>query len=235
MGIVTTPALIWADIRYKAQKKGFLRACRFAARRMTWPDVFHFQRLYVLSRPILPDVPDLQPDVPITFRLATQDDLPLLAQIHEYPSEQKDVADKLRRGDLVILAFHDEDGQERLVGHHMASLWRETPIPHEIDLVEISRHFELNEQDAYTHNFLVIPAYRGLRVAAPMGFALMRVLYERGYRRIFTTIAVNNEPSLRASRRMGSRVVARMDSLQAPGWRHIWTTLLEHDPLAGES
>jgi GNAT superfamily N-acetyltransferase len=101
--------------------------------------------------------------------------------------------------------------------------------------VEIARRFPVTDQDVYTHNLVVLPAYRGKRLAVPLGAYLMRALYEHGYRRIFSVVKTDNAPSLRAVRRMGGHVIGRMISIRLPGWWYVRVTSVGDEPLADKN
>lgn len=220
------------DIRANSRQNSFSKTLRFAIQRWRWEDIVHNHTYYLFSQDITYPLSDLKPKIPITFRLATRDDLPLIETLHPLPSGLAADARIIDRGDLFCLAL---DG-ERLVGSQMASIffegWQKSPIPPQHAYLAIAHLTPVSPADAYTHGLYIHPDYRGQGIASPFLVYSIDELYKRGVRRVFNTILTDNELALRASYKIGRRPMATIQAVQILQWVYMRTELLTDDPLA---
>lgn len=217
----------WTDVRHVFVTKGIVRGLRFMISRARWDDFIHLnQSCRVLTQLVTESPITKEPKIPITFRLATEDDFPLYIQIHHWPSFSESHAQMLSQGDMTMLAF---DG-DKLIGQQSASIWRRNKKPYDPDLPALARHYPLNyEEDAYLHGWIVREEYRRHRVAAPLAQHLMKALYEAGVRRIYTTVPDENIPSLWACYSIGQEVIGEMYARQVTSWHWITVHDLNHN------
>jgi len=219
----------WMDVRHGVRKRGLRRGLRLIVGRAAWDDFIYFDRLRVFSQPV-PDKPVLNPPrVPLTFRLATEQDIPLFEQIYEWPSILREHAKMIRNGNLAILAL---DG-DRLVGLEMASIWTESwSAAQSIDMI-VARCFSVvPHEDAYLEALYVAPEYRGKGVATSLGLHLLHALHERGIKRVFTVVSVKNIASLRTSWSIGGQIAGEMTVYQVANWLYVRVTQPESVPGA---
>lgn len=228
----TMIAGIVKDIRARSHQKSGIKLLRFALRRCAWGDIFHFEQSYLLSQTITLPLPEFKPQIPVTFRVATPDDMPLIETLYSHPSVVEAHWRMIERGDQMVMAL---DG-ERLIGMQLATPyfdgWQKSSVPHEHAYLAIAQMLPVTSSDAYIHGLYIDPEYRGLKIATPLVVFNMAKLYERGIRRVFNTIITDNEPSLHTSYRVGRRPIAMFTSIQGLQWVYMRTAPLREDPLA---
>ena len=191
---------------------------RFAVQRARWDDFIYFDRLRVLSQPVRSKPVTRSPKVPLTFRLATEQDIPLYTQLYAWPSILREHANMIRQGALTMLALDEE----QLVGQQMASVWTESLTSQQVVGTALARFFPVVPyEDAYLDKLYVSPAYRGKNVASPLGLYLLNALHERGVRRILTVVPAKNIASLWTSWGLGSQVIGEMSILQVANWLYV--------------
>ncbi len=206
------------DILHIKHREGLRHGLRSIARRVYWGDLFCSERLLVYSQPVSANKTINPPKIPLTFRLATEDDLPLYEHIHKWPSILHDRAAMIRRGDVAMMAL---DG-ERLVGEQMASIWGDSSKSSHVDGSIISRCFPVTpNRDAFLHTLYVLPEYRRKRVSTPLGLHLLHALHERGVRRVFTIVSAKNIASCWASMSIGSKAIGEIAILQMANWMYV--------------
>jgi ribosomal protein S18 acetylase RimI-like enzyme len=211
----------WMDLRHGIRTRGWKRGVRLIVNLARWDDLLYFDRLRVFSQPVPEEPVTKSPRVPITFRLATEADIPLYEQIHKWPSILREDARMIRRGDLAMLAL---DG-DRLVGQQMAGIWTETRKSAQVIGTALAHAFPIvPHEDAYLDKLWVSPDYRGKNIATPLGLHLLNALHERGVRRIYTVVPVKNIASLWTSWSIGSQVIGEMAVYQIANWLYIRVT-----------
>ncbi len=202
-----TFARYWLDVRYRMRERGFLRGLRFAVGRAGWDDFFSSTHLLLFAQAVRDEPVTVQPDVPITYRFATEQDIPLFSHLYEWPSTLHDHAVLLRNGARSILAL---DG-ERLVGHVAGTILNATLTSVRVIGPAIGQAVPVVPgEDAYLEAAYVHPEYRGKHIATLLTLHLLADLYAQGVRRSFMIARADNTPSIQTLKGMGGQVVGEL-------------------------
>lgn len=111
----------------------------------------------------------------------------------------------LSRGDVCIGAWVGEVP----VGYQWLAF---TPAPHVAGI-----WVQFDRRDCYAYKKLVLPAFRGRRIAAQLSAQADAIAAERGRERLVSLIALDNMPSWKSARRTGTGVVGYVGFLRCFG------------------
>jgi GNAT superfamily N-acetyltransferase len=137
----------------------------------------------------------------------TSEQAPILAL------ERADVAERLREGDEVAVAYCGK----QVIGCAWAAFHRRLPIPHQTV-------WNIKAGEAVLYRSFVLPEWRGKRVHRSLDHALNINLHKRGIERGLGSMSVLNPQTLSLARRNGRKFVMKLWVLHVPAlnwtWRH---------------
>jgi len=167
-------------------------------------------RFVVVTRDLQQPLPDLQAKVALQIRPFEHSDLDFVRR-ENLPSEANLCARRLEHGHygLVACLEHREHSASSVVGYAWAAM--------DLSLERVDLKLapgEVMVTDAFT-----APACRGKGVQTALALARLRLLRDRGYKRVVAYIETGNEPSLAVWRKVGAEVTAHLDFVRIGFWR----------------
>ena len=137
--------------------------------------------------------PQPQAKIPLTFRLLTEEDLPLCRRLvgQERLSE---LQERLRQGHFAFGAFHE--------GHLAGLSWMN---PLEAYDQATGLRFRLKPTEYYIYHKLVDPAFRNLGVGTQITWEFNQTLKAQGFRRKVAFVDIRNDAQWGSSAKMGSK------------------------------
>ena len=97
--------------------------------------------------------------------------------------------------------------------------WASEEIDKSVNRIQAA--LRLRPGDAYTHDLLVSPAYRGRGLGESLLSHCLDYLRECGYRRAVAAIQTDNIPSLKLNRKIGYEVIGRLQHTRILFWDHF--------------
>jgi len=200
----------------------FIHSFRFVLQREGWRSAmglvalifFEFHRACVLRRSLKGVLPVREPDVDVTIRLATPDDLDLLRELVP-PLRIKRFARKLEAGEMCMLALAD--------GKCVAFTWtgfagglsaEQTPL-------------KLAPREAYYWGAYCSPPYRRRGITTAVGLQLARWLQENDYESVLILTDRDNRAVLKIAQNTDVEIVAHFTSLRILKWRFFRYTAID--------
>lgn len=154
------------------------------------------------------------PEVDLTIRQATLDDLALLGTIFP-PLRLKRIARKLQAGEKCVIAI-----QEQKAIAYVFAAFAGNPSTTEVQL-------DLGPGEAYIWAGYALPAFRRLGVVRAINLHLCRLLQKEGYEKTVLLVDASNKVSLGHCKKTGYRITDRVAYLQVLGWKWSQSTPVE--------
>lgn len=154
-----------------------------------------YQRYVIMARPLDEPLPNSQPQLEVTIRQATLDDIERFRPI-TVSWQLRQFTQWLRRGNICFIALLP-DGRIVNYGWSSDEAWEE-PCPIELEPGDVCSSF------AYT-----LPAYRRMGLHEANFAARCRFLREQGYKRVLVQVETGNVASLALCRKVGYQEVGR--------------------------
>jgi ribosomal protein S18 acetylase RimI-like enzyme len=178
---------------------------RFLQRR-DWPAILlntvrhrfsiYCQRYVILARRLDEPLPNSQPQLEVTIRQATLDDIEKLRPII-VSWQLRQFVQRMRRGHICFITLLP-DG--RIANYRWLSP--------ELSSLE-SYHIPLEPGDIYLSFAYSLPAYRRMGLSGANFATCCRFLREQGYRRLLTRVEVGNIAALALCRKLGYQEVGQ--------------------------
>jgi hypothetical protein len=121
------------------------------------------------------------------------------------------VEQRMRRGDLVVLALTDDGELAAYAWTTFTDGW----IP------QVRAGLPLRSDEAVRFDTLVMPGWRGMGLHYPLTVPVLRYLSEQGYRRTLGWVNALNMRALKNQRRQGKRRIATIASSPLLGLAHL--------------
>jgi len=150
----------------------------------------------IVARSLLEPLPDFQPEIPLDIRPFQTADLNFVRRRH-LPSEAKLCQQRMRRGDYGLTACY----QGETAGYAWACV--------DTNLERVT--LKLLPGDALCTDAFTAPNFRQKGVQTALTVARLQLLQDKGYKRAIAYIETRNHPSLAVWRKLGAKVISRID------------------------
>jgi len=191
------------DLQAKIRQSGLLGAGHWLIQYLASVPYEHIE-FTVFARSLDEPLPAAHPDIPVTMRLATEEDLPRFRDI-VLPSEYRHFARRLTHGRLCFLALLQDNPQELV-----AYCWAATEIDPDIDKLIL----DLPPGIAYVDDAYTLPAYRRQGIQTAAHLYRLQYLQILGCKRAILIVDVKNQASQALVRRLGYREIGQTSFLR---------------------
>jgi len=172
----------------------------------------------VFARSLEQPIPEVQPLVPVTIRLATLEDIPRFKKIVP-PSAVRRFARRMAHSRFCFIALYHAD--------IVAYCWATPEVSLEVDNMNLN----LEPHDIYFDDAYTVPTYRRRKLQTAVHLYRMRYVKQMGFRRAILIVDVHNYASLALVQKLGYRAIGRMTFTRILGKRwYLWSPAPEGTP-----
>ncbi len=216
------------DVRTLAAQRNWRAAWQYAWQMLVTAPYRRIEFI-VFARSLDQPIPEVQPLVPVTIRLATLEDIPRFEKI-VLPSAVRRFVNRIAHNRLCFVALHHTD--------IVAYCWATPEVRPDVDNISL----DLEPHDIYFDDAYTVPAYRRRKLQTAVHLYRMRYVKQMGFRRAVLIVDIHNHASLALVQKLGYREIGKVTFVRILGKRwYLWspapeeTTLLpKADPATGK-